>query len=591
MTGLGMVVGALALSLAMSACSGAATGTGAAGGGDTGAAKQIQGDANTVNNGPVKSGGSLTYVLEANVDNWNPLTPIGSTVQSMEAVSGVMPSVFVPQPDMQTMKLNTDLMVSATQTSTSPQTIVYKINPKAVWSDNTPISADEFSYLWKTQNAKDCPKCEVAYNAGYDQIKSVTGSDGGKTVTVVFDKPFAAWQTLFSFLMPAHIAATYGDIKTAAGLAQSFNHGFADKPPTWSGGPYTVKQFQANQAVIEAKNTSWYGQGPNLDQVIFRIITDATQEVPALQNNEVQAINPAPQVDLLNQLKQLQGVNYQLDQSFFWEHFEFNLNNPFLGQSPAGDALRQALFTAVDTQGIIDRTVGQMDSSIKPLNSHFFMPQQQGYQDNVGALGFGKADVAKAKQILQSAGYTGVGTKLVAPDGKPVPALRFVYTAGNQLRQTEGTLFASYAKPLGITVNVEPTDNLGASQVHQDSHYDYDIIVFAWVGSSFPAAINAPIYLSCPKGVTYCGNNIANYGNADVDKWLKDSVTNLDPAAVTTDLNNADKQISEDAVSLPLYQRPALFAYSSKYGGIRSNANYIGPTYNMAEWGLLASGS
>ncbi|GAA0392497.1 ABC transporter family substrate-binding protein [Acrocarpospora corrugata] len=590
-----MVVGALALSLAVSACSGATGGSGsgteAAGGGDTGAAKQIQGDANTVNNAPVKAGGSLSFVLEKNVDSWNPLTSLGSTVESMTAVSAVMPSVYIPQPDMQTMKLNTDLMLSATQTSTSPQIIVYKINPKAVWSDKTPISADDFSYVWKTSNAKDCPTCEVSSTTGYDQIKSVTGSDGGKTVTVVFEKPFAAWQTLFSFLFPSHIAATYGDITTTAGLATSFNEGFADKPPTWSGGPFTIERFEPNQAVVLAKNAAWYGSGPNLDQLIFRIITDTTQTVPALQNHEVQVIKPAPQVDLLDQLKQLQGVDYQVGPSYFWEHFGLNLNNPFLGQNPAGDALRQAMFIAVDTQGIIDRTVGQIAPDTKPLNNHFFMPQQQGYQDNVGALGFGKGDVAKATQILQAAGYTGIGTKLVAPDGKAVPELRFVYTAGNQLRQTEGTLFAQYVKPLGITIKIEPTDNLGASQIHQDSRYDYDIIVFAWVGSAFPAAISAPLYLSCPEGVTYCGSNHNNYRNADVDKWLKDSVTNLDPAAVTTALNNADKQISADAFSLPIYQRPSLLAYDSKYGGIRSNANYIGPTYNVAEWGLLASGS
>lgn len=587
--GLGLVAGAAALCLAVSACSGTTSGTGAAGA--TGAAKELQGDPNTVNNAPVKSGGNLSYVLEKNVASWNPLTPIGSTVESMEAVAGIMPSVYIPQPDMQTMKLNTDLVLSAKQVSTSPQTIVYTINPKAVWSDKTPISAADFAYLWKTEDGKTCPQCQVASTIGYDQIKSVTGSDGDKTVTVVFAKPFAAWQTLFSFLLPAHIAAKYGDVTTPAGLAASFNHGFADKPPTWSGGPFTIKQFQPSQAVIEARNANWYGSGPHLNQVIFRIITDSTQEVTALQNKEVQAIAPQPQVDLLNQLKQLQGVNYQVGQGFFWEHFEFNLNNPFLGQTPAGSALRNAMFAAVDTQGIIDRTVGQVVPGIKPLNNRFFMPKQQGYQDNVGAIGQGKGDVAKAKQVLQAAGYTGIGSKLVAPDGKAVPALRFVFTAGNQLRQTEATLFALYVKPLGITVNIVPTDNLGASQVHQDSHYDYDIIVFAWVGSPFPAAINAPTYLSCPKGVTYCGNNIANYNNANVDKWLRDSVTNLDQAAVTADLNNADRQISADAVSLPLYQKPNLLAYDAKYGGIRSNPTYNGPTYNLADWGLLASGN
>ncbi|WP_406165756.1 hypothetical protein [Streptomyces sp. NBC_00996] len=43
-------------------------------------------------------------------------------------------------------------MTSATQTSTSPQTLVYKINPKASWNDGTAITADDFVYHWRTDN-------------------------------------------------------------------------------------------------------------------------------------------------------------------------------------------------------------------------------------------------------------------------------------------------------------------------------------------------------------------------------------------------------------------------------------------------------
>ena len=38
------------------------------------------------------------------------------------------------------------------QTSTNPQTIVYKLNPKAEWSDGTPITADDFIYNWQAQS-------------------------------------------------------------------------------------------------------------------------------------------------------------------------------------------------------------------------------------------------------------------------------------------------------------------------------------------------------------------------------------------------------------------------------------------------------
>lgn len=92
------------------------------------------------------------------------------------------------------------LVSSATQKSTSPQTIVYKINPKASWNDGTPITAVDFVYYWRTNDGKDCPPppasdstqtkgCLPESTAGYDRIKSVTGSDAGKTVTVVLRDP------------------------------------------------------------------------------------------------------------------------------------------------------------------------------------------------------------------------------------------------------------------------------------------------------------------------------------------------------------------------------------------------------------------
>ena len=47
-------------------------------------------------------------------------------------------------------------------------------------------------------------------------------------------------------------------------------------------------------------NPKWYGKTkPSLDKLIFRIITDQTQEPTALQNNEVQAIYPQPNADLV----------------------------------------------------------------------------------------------------------------------------------------------------------------------------------------------------------------------------------------------------------------------------------------------------
>ena len=37
--------------------------------------------------------------------------------------------------------------------STKPETIVYTLNPKAVWSDGVPITAADFKYAWESSAA------------------------------------------------------------------------------------------------------------------------------------------------------------------------------------------------------------------------------------------------------------------------------------------------------------------------------------------------------------------------------------------------------------------------------------------------------
>lgn len=558
----------------------------ACGGGSSGSSSEAQGnrvtgDPNTVNSADVTKGGEATYVIEKKVVAWNGLTADGNTFDYLETYSpGILPSAFIQMPDLTSVELNKDLLASAEVTADSPQTVVYKIRPEAVWSDGTPIGADDFIWAWKTNNGRDCLTCESASTTGYDQITSMTPSDGGKTVTAVFSKPFSDWKSLFSILYPSHLVKDMP-------LDQAFNTYFQDNPPTVSGGPYMIDKADPNVAITEVPNPKWYGAtAPSLDKLIFRVITDATQEPLALKNGEVQAIYPQPEVDLLTQIKDMKDVRYQLDQGLLYEHFDFNLNNAFLKDA----ALRQAMFTAVDVPQIIAKTVGQFDKDVKQLNSRMLVPEQKGYQDNVSKSGYGKGDVDKAKKMLTDAGYTLDSGKLVAPNGQPVPAFTLRYTEGNAIRQSESNAFKEQVAPLGITVNVEPTDALGDTLTHA-SGKDYDIIVFGWVGTPFPSSANQPLFTSCAAGETSCGGNYGNYANADVDRLLADATTQLDQAKVIDDLNQADQQITADAYTLPLYQKPTLLAYAKNVGNIRDNATSVGPPYNVQEWGLTASTS
>jgi peptide/nickel transport system substrate-binding protein len=520
------------------------------------------------NGGTTKQGGSITYTIEKLITGWNLNDTNSNTFDFQEVLDGVLPpGPFISTPDLKPT-LDTDLMVSAEQTSTSPQTIVYKIQPAAVWNDGTPVTADDFIYSWQSQNGTDCKDCEAASNAGYDQMQSVTGSDGGKTVTVVYKTAFTDWKLPFGPLYPAHIAKQHGD------LAASWKW-FDANVPTYSAGPYVISDYQKDTSVTLTPNPKWFGKvKPKLDKLVFRIITDQSQEVPALQNNEVQAIYPQPNADMVSQVKQINGVQYTLGKGLTWEHLDLNLKNTAL----ADTKLRQAIFTAVNRKDIIDKTIGQFVPGAAPLNSNNFVPGQTGYKDVVTPTGQGAGDVDKAKSILTGAGYTGVGTALKTPAGKDV-TLRISYTQGNTLRQQTCELIQNELAGLGIKVTVTPIASLGKTLASGD----FDIIIFAWVGNPFPFAGAQQLWGSTSD------SNYGHWVNTDSDKLLTDAASETDPQKAVDDLNQANTIMANDAYSLPLFQKPTFLAVYSNIANIRDDATSVGPPYNVQEWGLRAS--
>ncbi|MEU6575192.1 ABC transporter family substrate-binding protein [Streptomyces sp. NPDC046805] len=590
---------AAGLTLVLVACSGGGGGSGSSGKGSSAGltACSTQGKANTCNSGPTKAGGTFTYVLEKNIQQWNVHDVNGNTFENAEALEVVLPQVFVPRPDF-TVGLDTNVVTSAAQTSSSPQTLVYKINPKASWNDGTPISADDFVYYWRTNNGKDCPPppasdstqtkgCLPQSTAGYDRVKSVTPSDGGKTVTVVMSKPYSDWKSLFGGgypLYPAHVAEKLSGAKTGDAahmtttqMTQGWQY-FQKNPPSKyaTAGPYKMQQWADNDHATYVPDPKWWGpKKASLQRLIFKVITDATQEPIALRNNEVQGIYPQPEVDLVKQVKEIPDVTYGIANGLTWEHFDLNLHNPVLGKYTA---LRRAMFTAISIKDILAKTVGQFDPGVKPLGSHNFVPGQAGYQDVVTSTGQGSGDLAKAKKYLSDAKFTGIGKALKTPDGKAVGPFNCRYTTGNQIRQSECQILQSDLGNLGVKVTIKP---IGAADLGTVlAGHQYDIIVFAWVAAPFPTSS------AQQNWSTGGGGNYGGYSDKQADALINQAVGETDQAKAAQLLNQADKIMVDAAYVLPLYQKPTFLAVQKRFVNMRNNATLVGPPYNTGEWGL-----
>ncbi|TDD11901.1 ABC transporter family substrate-binding protein [Nonomuraea deserti] len=558
-----------AVALLLAACAG--------GGGTASGDGRVTGDVNTANTAKVAKGGTATYTITYPISNWNVLNSAGATYSVLDISSVLLPGAFMIKPDGTPVR-NETLVTSAEKVGDSPQTIKYTIDPKAVWSDGRPISADDFIYTWRALDPRECPKCQASNTAGYDRIKSVKGSDGGRTVTVVFDKPYVDWQALFSPFLPAHVAETYGPTDTAAGLEKSFNEGFAKSVPKFSAGPFRIQEYTSDGSVVLVRNEKWFGTPPNLEKLVFRLITDVAQQPTSLANGEVDVIYPNPQVDIVQQVEELPAVRYQVTPGASVHKLWLNLNARALQDV----ALRKAIFQAVRVQDVIDKTIGQFDDTAEPLLSHMFIGGAPGYSDVVSELDYGIGDVGKAKKTLTDAGYTGVGSKLADPDGKAVPPLRIVVQAGDQLRASEAQLVKAALAPLGLDVQVATVAN--TIEAVQEGNWAMTVATVSQ--SPFATTSNIPYYLSCPEGSTFCRFNLNNYGNPKVDRLLNEALSATSAAAATKKLQEADRIVSSDYAILPLYQNRSFLAYSAKLGNVRDNSLGF-PTYNTEQWGLL----
>jgi ABC-type transport system substrate-binding protein len=192
----------------------------------------------------------------------------------------VLPSAFRPVADPNTptgsrWELDPTLLTSAEVTNEAPFTVTYKIRPEAQWTDNAPIAADDFWYLWRQMVGQP----GVVDPAGYDLITGVQSIDGGKQAVVTFARPYPAWRELFSNILPAHI------VKDVPG---GFPAGLARTLPV-TGGQFRVESIDPQRdEILLARNDRYWGPPSKPDLVLFRRAGAPAALADSVRNGDTQ---------------------------------------------------------------------------------------------------------------------------------------------------------------------------------------------------------------------------------------------------------------------------------------------------------------
>lgn len=468
------------------------------------------------------------------------------------------------------------LLSSAEVVSLKPQTVLYQINPKAIWSDRVPITGSDFVAAWREQRRDTAATAENPTLAeGYADIASIKSTHGGRQVTVVFKKHFADWEALFANLVPAHIVR-------AKGWFSGFVPG-SSRGPMVSGGPFLVSSYQPGRRLVLRRNPLYWGQPAGLAQITFDRL-DPADDAHALASGAVQMVVPPADPSVVQAVERVPGVAISQWRTLRFEQLEMNQTSPWL----ADQALRRAVATAVDRTQLESATVGLYDPALPLDENHVFVPGQPSYQDD--GTGYEPPTSSSSSSSSSSSGlgqveslFTGAGLAL-GPDGylhegAQTLTLRLL-AQSSPLQQKLAALIAGQLRAAGVQIEMEVESGSAFRRALSGGQFDLALVVSQ--GSAFPSYARA---LYGTPGLEGSGaQNYTGYTSLQVDSLFSQAAGQLDPTRAATLYNEIDQQLWTDLDTVPLFQLPGFVAYRPRYAGVDGSPGLDGPFWDAASW-------
>lgn len=449
-----------------------------------------------------------------------------------------------------------------------PVRITYRINPAAVWSDGTPITSKDFEYLWKQiTTGKD-----IWDTTGYDKITAIDTTDP-KTAVVTFAEPYAGWKDLFGgfyFLVPSHLLEGKNRHK-------AMKDGYA-----FSGGPWMLengaKGWDKGKSLTLVPNPNYWGTRPQIAKVVFQFITESAAETQALKTRQVLAAYPQPQTGMLDEFDKA-GLSYQVGFGTQYEGLWLNADQFPLDSK----AVRQALLYATDRQAIVDQVVKPavregrvLQSFIVPSFPQYYAPTFNQYTHNL----------AKVDELMKADGWTKGSDGIWEKNGRKA-TLQVATTAGNEARELTQQLWQSQLRQAGFDLQIKnaSADLLFGKMIPRGR---FSVGLYAQVGTPDPGLCVVFCSHNIPsKKNGYVGQNYTRLASPAIDAPWAAADRELDVARRVSSVKQGQIALADEAVSIPLYQKPTVFVYdATRIGGPLQDNTVEGPFFNLEQWYL-----
>ncbi len=429
-------------------------------------------------------------------------------------------------------------------------TLRYKLRPNVYFHDGVRMTCRDLRFTWQ---AVMNPANDGVTQDGYRDIRDVDCSD--PLIAVIhMKKAYAPYlQQLWGVngnaaILPAHLLERVNDPKG------SFNTAPYQSAPVGSGPFQFVRWERGSEVVLKAFDRFYLGK-PKLREVVYKYVPDDTTMVEQLRTHEIDmALHVGTNVWPL--LQGIPGVTVDAPPIYTYDHIDFNLRRPLLGDVE----LRRALALAVDRKAILAKVghgLGDLtDTAQSPRLSWAWTNDTAHYP----------YDLAKAKALLERDGWA------LGPDGVRVKnGRRLEFDYSTQTESATGKAIQTFVltswRQAGadVTVKNAPTaqffDNSPSTGILQGGHYD--VAGFAWNGAADPD--DGSVYSA--RNFPPRGQNALFWNDPVATRAMDDELVTVDQARRKRDFVLEQQRFALDVPSIVLYYRREPEGYNTDLKG------------------------
>lgn len=320
-------------------------------------------------------------------------------------------------------------------------------------------------------------------------------------------------------------------------------------------GPYTLTSW-TTQAVTLTANPDWWGGELAVPELHYVSYGDNAALTTALATGDAdwaQAFLPQIEQSFLG----VDDANRQLITPTAGAGTLF-LN---LTRKPFDDpALREALAWTIDRSAYVDiarEGASAVVDSVTGLGPSLQKDVAEEFAGQVYTV-----DIEKAKTILTEAGYTGVGTALVDPDGEKV-TFSVSVPAGWSDWNTEQALLAEELKQLGIEVTIDQPDWGGWDEARQRAEFD---AIIHWLDGEGAWGVYDSImstrWIDAEENTAQF--NFGRYDNPAVDEALSAYATADNDDTRREAMTTIQRAFVTDVPAIPLGSHPLIGLFNER---------------------------